>query len=106
MNPKPLLSVLLTLITGILCSQVPQGINYQAVARNNSGLPIMNTTIQVRLGILSDTITPVIVWEELHSGVKTNITGAFNLVVGSGLKQGGSAATRWLGCHIFGNRLE
>jgi hypothetical protein len=93
MNPKPLLSVLLTLITGILCSQVPQGINYQAVARNNSGLPIMNTTIQVRLGILSDTITPVIVWEELHSGVKTNITGAFNLVVGSGLKQGGSAAT-------------
>ena len=93
MNPKPLLSVLLTLITGILCSQIPQGINYQAVARNSSGLPIMNTTIQVRLGILSDTITPVIVWEELHSSVKTNITGAFNLVVGTGVKQSGSAAS-------------
>jgi len=91
MKPKLFLSSFLSFIVYVSYSQVPQGINYQAVARNSSGLPIMNTTIQVKMGILSDTITPVIVWEELHSKVKTNLTGAFNLVVGTGVWQTGSA---------------
>src|SRR4030043_2313702 len=71
-------------------AQVPQGFNYQAVAHNSAGAPIMNTTIQVKMGILSDTITPVVVWEELHSTVKTNIYGVFNLVIGTGVRQSGS----------------
>jgi hypothetical protein len=65
-------------------AQVPQGFNYQAIARNSSGEPIANTTLQVKIGILSDTITPVIVREELHSTVKTNAYGIFSLVVGAG----------------------
>ncbi|MCX6301007.1 MAG: hypothetical protein NTW82_02385 [Bacteroidia bacterium] len=73
-------------------SQIPQGFNYQAVAHNSAGAPIMNTTIQVKMSILSDTLTPVIVWEELHSAVKTNVNGVFNLVIGTGIKQSGSAS--------------
>jgi hypothetical protein len=73
-----------------LC-QIPQGFNYQAVAHNSAGTLIMNTTIQVKMGILSDTLTPVVVWEELHSAVKTNIYGVFNLVIGTGVQQSGSA---------------
>jgi len=73
-------------------AQVPPGINYQAAAFNNSGMPISNTTLQVKAGILSDTITPVIVWEELHSTVRTNNSGVFNIVIGTGTKQSGSAA--------------
>ena len=72
-------------------SQIPQGFNYQAVAHNSAGAPVMNTTLQVKAGILSDTITPVIVWEELHSAIKTNAYGVFNLVVGKGTRQAGSA---------------
>jgi hypothetical protein len=72
-------------------SQIPQGFNYQAVAHNNAGAPIMNTTIQIKAGILSDTLTPVVVWEELHSAVKTNINGVFSLVIGTGNRQSGSA---------------
>jgi len=53
----------------------------------------MNTTIQVKMGILSDTITPVVVWEELHASVKTNPYGVFNLVIGKGTRQEGSALT-------------
>jgi len=71
-------------------SQIPQGFNYQAVAHNNSGAAIMNTTLQVMVSILSDTIAPVVVWEELHSTVKTNTYGVFNLVVGKGARQAGS----------------
>ena len=79
-NPKP-----------TAMSQIPQGFNYQAVAHNSAGAPVMNATIQVKAGILSDTIAPGIVWEELHSTVKTNAYGVFSLVIGSGTKQAGSA---------------
>jgi len=72
-------------------SQIPQGFNYQAVAHNSAGAPIMNATLQVKAGILSDTLAPVVVWEELHSTVKTNAYGVFNLVVGKGTRQAGSA---------------
>jgi uncharacterized protein (TIGR02145 family) len=79
----------------ILCfvasGQIPQGINYQAVAFNSSGIPVTNTNLQVKAGILSDTLTPVKVWEELHSTVRTNSSGVFNLTIGKGTKQAGSA---------------
>ncbi|MCX6302059.1 MAG: fibrobacter succinogenes major paralogous domain-containing protein [Bacteroidia bacterium] len=88
--------VILVLASSGLCiltlAQVPQGFNYQAVAHTSTGAPIANTTIQVKAAILSDTITPVVVWEELHSTVKTNASGVFSLVIGTGTKQSGSAS--------------
>ena len=77
----------------IAAAQVPQGLNYQAVIHNSTGGAVANTTLQVKAGILSDTITPVIVWEELHSSVKTNADGVINVIIGTGIKQSGSAAT-------------
>ncbi len=74
-------------------SQIPQGFNYQAVAHTTTGGPMANTTIQVKMGILSDTITPVVTYEELHSTVKTNVNGVFNIVIGTGVRQSGSAAS-------------
>jgi len=73
-------------------AQVPQGFNYQAVARTGTGAPITGTALQVKASILSDTITPVILWEELHPKVATNASGVFNLVIGRGTRQAGSAA--------------
>jgi hypothetical protein len=75
-----------------LSSQVPQGFNYQALAADASGNPIRNTTLQVKISIMSDTIVPKILWEELHSTVKTNAHGVFSLVVGSGVRQPASTA--------------
>ncbi len=73
--------------------QIPQGFNYQAVAMTGAGAPIANSTIQVKMGILSDTLTPVVVWEELHNPVKTNLNGIFSLVIGTGTKQDGSVSS-------------
>src|SRR4030042_5446370 len=90
---KKILFWILSAICVLSAAQVPQGLNYQAVLNNAAGAPVASTTIQVSVGILSDTLTPVIVWEELHSTVKTNASGVFNLVIGTGIKQSGSAAT-------------
>lgn len=80
-------------------SQVPQGFNYQAIARDNSGNPITNATLWVRLSILTDTTgfyasgAGTYVWEETHTNVKTNSFGMFTVVLGTGTKFQGSAAT-------------
>ncbi|TAL63383.1 MAG: hypothetical protein EPN88_12395, partial [Bacteroidetes bacterium] len=87
MKSKLLLSALLSFSFYLLSSQVPQGFNYQALAGDASGNPIKNTDLQVKISILSDTLVPVVVWEELHSTVRTDGRGVFSLVVGSGVRQ-------------------
>jgi len=90
---KYLLFTLLSLLYLGVAAQVPQGINYQAVAINSSGLPISNATIQVNAIILSDPDAQVVIWDELHSSVTTNPSGVINVVIGTGTKQNGSAAS-------------
>lgn len=74
-------------------SQIPQGFNYQAVAFDESGNPITNTSIEVRITIQSDETGGTIFWQELHSPVLTNGYGMFTMVVGTGTREAGTAAT-------------
>jgi len=86
--------VLCTFISNSIDAQVPQGFNYQAIARDGSGNPITNANLQVKLSVLADTsASPVVIWEELHNPVRTNAFGLFGVVLGMGVKQTGSAAT-------------
>jgi hypothetical protein len=96
-----LLSLLFFLVCIGLTAQVPQGFNYQAIARDNSGNPITTGTINVKLSILTDTLgfyasgAGVYVWEEQHNNVKPNSFGLFTIVLGNtaATKVQGSAAT-------------
>lgn len=81
-------------------SQVPQGLNYQAIAYDDSYNPIKNATIKVKLSILSDTTGfyqngGTYIWEEEHTGITTNNSGLFSLVLGnpSAVKIQGTAAS-------------
>lgn len=88
----------LILLPTSLFSQVPQGFNYQALARDGSGNPLISKDIQVRVSILSDTTgfyasgNGTYLWEEQHT-VRTNSSGLFNLVIGTKAKIQGSAAS-------------
>jgi uncharacterized protein (TIGR02145 family) len=84
---KILLLLILSSVFMLTMGQVPQGFNYQALASDASGNPLKNTSLQVKISILSDTITPVIVWEELHATVQTNDRGVFSVVIGTGTRQ-------------------
>ncbi len=81
-----------SIVLSLVSAQVPQGFNYQAVARDETGQPIINTMIPIRLTIQSDTLGGTLFWQELHSTVTTNDLGIFALVVGKGARQSGSAA--------------
>ena len=95
-NRLTVLALVIYLVTGIttLSAQtVPAGINYQAVARDNTGAELANTTISVKFSILKDSPLGTAVYEELHSNVVTSKYGVFSLVIGQGTVTGGTAAT-------------
>jgi hypothetical protein len=99
MKTKLLLSILFFgLATFLLTGQVPQGFNYQAIARDGTGAAMVNQTILVKVSVLTDTLgfkangTGTYLWEEQHS-VTTSNTGIFSLVVGTKTKIQGSAAS-------------
>jgi uncharacterized protein (TIGR02145 family) len=81
-------------LSSALCalSQVPQGFNYQAIARDGTGNILQNTELQVMLYIQSASTGGTILWKELHNPVTTNSLGLFSLVLGTGARQTGSAA--------------
>ena len=90
---KLIIPVLMLFVCVISNSQVPQGFNYQAIARDETGQPIINTAIPVLLTIQSDSLGGTIFWQELHSAIITNDLGLFTLIVGKGTKQSGTATT-------------
>ncbi len=63
----------------------PEGINYQAVARDTTGKPISSSiNLVVRFTIWPDNSgTGTSVFTETHSPVNTNLYGLFTLVIGS-----------------------
>jgi len=80
-------SFFLSLFFGFVTNKViaqgaPQGINYQAVARDISGNLLANKSIDVRFDI-SDATT-VVKYEEEFLSVTTNQFGLFNRVIGKG----------------------
>jgi hypothetical protein len=68
----------------------PQGINYQAVARNSSGEEITNTAIVVRFSFGGASVSSTTFdYQETHS-VSTNAFGLFNVVMGQGTPVSGT----------------
>ncbi|MDC3386851.1 hypothetical protein OAW62_00510 [Schleiferiaceae bacterium] len=91
---KKILSILLLFSFHLAQSQtVPHGINYQAVALDQSGQPIPgidivgrpidDAEIGVRIAILDNPQSGTVLYEELHE-VRTDLYGMFNLVIGMG----------------------
>lgn len=78
-----------------LQAQVPQKLNYQAIARNAAGNPLQNTTIALRLTISDSSSTGPVVYREL-SGATTNQFGLFTIAIGGGTaSQGTFSAIAW-----------
>ncbi len=72
--------------------QAPQGINYQAVIRNLSGLSVNNTVIGLQFRILQGNVSGNEVYAEQFTETTSNI-GLVNVVVGEGIPTSGSFNT-------------
>ncbi len=76
-------------ISTLLFSQAPEGINYQAVMRNNSGNLVTNSTVAIRVQIRQVSSAGTTVYQERHSIISSS-QGLINMVIGAGTPQVGT----------------
>lgn len=79
---KKLLFICSLFISTLLSAQVPQGINYQAVYRDNTTGVVKNKNIFVECSIRNGSPNGTSVYSETHN-TSTNGEGLFTLVIGS-----------------------
>ena len=90
---KKLLLILLCIPFIGLGQSVPQGINYQAVARDASSAVLMNQNLTIQFSVISDITTSAVSWQETHQDT-TNAYGLFTAIIGQGTSTSvGSSAT-------------
>jgi hypothetical protein len=70
-------------------SQVPQSLNYQAVARRQDGSILANQAVGIRFSLLEGNTTGSVIYEETHQST-TNNFGLFTLAIGTGRTLSGS----------------
>ncbi|MDX2172250.1 MAG: hypothetical protein SFY56_03975 [Bacteroidota bacterium] len=63
-------------------SPAPPKINYQGIARNSQGLPIVNQNISIVFELISGTPTSTAVYTETQPSVQTNSLGLFTTQIG------------------------
>ncbi len=84
---KNLLSALIMLMWCVtITAQPPQAFNYQGIARDGSGSPLVERNISLRISILQSTLPGSIVYQETHN-LTTSKLGVFNVEVGNGTSQ-------------------
>jgi hypothetical protein len=69
-----------------LWAQAPEGINYQAVIRNQNGTLVASTSIAMRIQLKQGTVNGNIVYQERHV-INTSQQGLVNFVIGNGAPQ-------------------
>lgn len=74
------LSLLLSVLT---FAQVPEAINYQGIARNSSGVPLLNQALGLRLSVRSGGSNGPVVYQETFTEI-TNPHGLYTLQIGRG----------------------
>jgi hypothetical protein len=82
-------------ILGTAHAQAPQGIPYQAAARNSSGAILASTSVSVRFTIRDSITNGIIKYRETHS-TTTDANGMFSLTIGQGTPLTGTfSSIKW-----------
>lgn len=79
---KHILTFFFLFISFIALTQAPQGIPYQAIARNGAGNALVSQNISVKFSILNGSPSGSAVYVETHT-TTTSVLGLFTLTVGN-----------------------
>ena len=75
-------SYLIGSITNYAFAQTTKGINFQGIARDNNGYILANKSINIRISIITDTLSNKIEYQEI-TPITTSVLGLFTIVVGA-----------------------
>ena len=89
------------LTTSPLLARAPQGINYQAVARDAAGNALADTSLSITINLSADQSMATLDYSESWS-VTTNRFGLFTIVIGHGTPLSGTfSAIDWSGGNMY-----
>ena len=80
------------IVTVTIVAQAPQGFNYQATVRNNTGALIINKSVSFKFNIIPTSASGTAVYSESQT-VTTDDLGQVSLVIGKGTATTGTFAT-------------
>jgi hypothetical protein len=86
-------------------SQAPQNFRYQTVVRNNAGELIANQSVGIRISILLNSPTGLVVFSETYNLI-TSPVGLINLSVGTGAAETGSIEEIQWGSGTYFMRID
>jgi hypothetical protein len=81
--------LILTFFTTLIFSQAPQSFRYQTVVRNSAGELLTNQSVGIRISILLNSPTGLVVFSEKYDLITSSV-GLINLSVGTGAVETGS----------------
>jgi hypothetical protein len=102
---KKLLTCYLILFVTYGYAQSPQSFKYQAVLRDNGGLPLIEKNITIKISILQGSLNGLSVYSEVHQA-KTSPVGVVNLEIGKGLQNIGNFTTISWGTNTHFVKIE
>ncbi|MEP2510961.1 MAG: hypothetical protein ABJH72_16465 [Reichenbachiella sp.] len=85
-------SLIMLVWTSLCMAQAPAAFKYQAIARDDSGNPLVNQTINFQIQLLQGATNGASVYTETHL-VTTNGYGLVNMTIGEGSVSGGTFNT-------------
>ncbi|MEX2478602.1 MAG: tail fiber domain-containing protein [Gracilimonas sp.] len=91
---KLIFTVLAVLLTAEVMAQVPQGFNFQAVARDANGEILADQDLGLQVTILEGSETGTAVYTETQTP-NTNASGSFQIVIGEGTTEDDFGAIDW-----------
>ncbi len=80
------------IVTLTISAQAPQGFNYQATVRNNTGTLIINKSVTFKFNVIPTSSSGTAVYSESQT-VTTDDVGQVSLVIGKGIPNTGTFAT-------------
>ncbi|MCH8495074.1 MAG: tail fiber domain-containing protein [Balneolales bacterium] len=80
--------------------QVPQGFNFQAIARNANGDLLSNQNIQAEITVIQGSESGNVVYTETHA-ITTNQVGLFQIVIGEGETSDNFTTIEWANDNYF-----
>lgn len=80
----------------VMNNTVPQGFNFQAVARGTDGAPLVNQALGVQVQVIKTAEDGAVVYTETHA-ITTNALGVIQIVIGEGTAAEGQSfsAVNW-----------
>lgn len=102
---KILLCCSLIICFAFVQAQSPHSFKYQAVLRDNGGLPLIEKNITVKINILQGSLTGLSAYSEVHQA-KTSPVGVVNLEIGKGTQNTGNFTTISWGTNTHFVKIE